>query len=113
MKTIGFTQEQVTKILEKIANEKKEFNKVMRIAIKALMRAEREEFNKQNSDISNGYRPHRFLGKRKELHFGYAFVSFFSFAKIKKVLYLNNKMKTKYTLLGILSVTPAKFLKNI
>jgi transposase-like protein len=67
MKTIDFTQEQVTKILEEIANEKEGFNKVMQIAIEALMRAEREEFNKQNSDVSNGYRPRRFLGKGKEL----------------------------------------------
>jgi transposase-like protein len=67
MKTLNFTQEQVTKILENIATEKEGFNKVMQIALEALMRAEREEFNKTHSDVSNGYRSRRFLGKGKEL----------------------------------------------
>jgi len=43
MKTTDFTQEQVTKNLEKIANEKEGFNKVMQIDIEALIHAEREE----------------------------------------------------------------------
>ena len=67
MKPLNFTQEQVTKILENIATEKEGFNKVMQIAIEALMRAERDEFNKEQSDVSNGYRSRRFFGKGKEL----------------------------------------------
>ena len=67
MKELNFTQEQVTKILENIATEKEGFNKVMQIAMEALMRAEREEFNKSHTDVSNGYRPRRFFGKGKEL----------------------------------------------
>jgi len=67
MKGLNFTQEQVTKILENIAREKEGFNKVMQIAMEALMRGEREAFNKAHSDVSNGYRTRRFLGKGKEL----------------------------------------------
>jgi transposase-like protein len=66
-KKLNFTQEQVTKILENIAEEKDGYNKVMQIAMEALMRAEREEFNNENRDVSNGYRPRRFFGKGKEL----------------------------------------------
>jgi transposase-like protein len=42
-------------------------NQVMQIALEALMRAERSEFNRTESDVSNGYRPRRFFGKGKEL----------------------------------------------
>ena len=66
-KTLNFTQEQVTKILENIAIEKDGFNKVMQLAMESLMRAERQEFNQEHSDVSNGYRPRRFFGKGKEL----------------------------------------------
>ena len=66
-KTLNFTQEQVTKILENIATEKDGFNKVMQLAMESLMRAERQEFNQEHSDVSNGYRPRRFFGKGKEL----------------------------------------------
>ncbi len=67
MKELNFTPEQVTKILENIATEKEGFNKVMQIAMEALMRAEREEFNQTCGDVSNGYRSRRFFGKGKEL----------------------------------------------
>jgi transposase-like protein len=67
MKELNFTQEQVTKILGRIATEEEGFNKVMEISLEALMRAEREEFNKIHTDVSNGYRPRRFFGKGKEL----------------------------------------------
>ncbi len=66
-KKLNFTQEQVTKILEDVATKKDGYNKVMQMAIEALMRSEREEFNKSKSDVSNGYRPRRFFGKGKEL----------------------------------------------
>ena len=37
-KTLNFTQEQVTKILENIAIEKDDFNKVTQLAMKSLIR---------------------------------------------------------------------------
>ena len=66
-KSLHFTQEQVTKILQSIAEEKDGFNKVLKLALEALMRAEREEHNRTESDVSNGYRFRRIFGKGKEL----------------------------------------------
>ena len=56
MKTLDFTQEQVTKILADIAEEKDGFNKLMQLSLEALMRAERGIHNQSTSDVSNGYR---------------------------------------------------------
>jgi len=63
MKTLKFTQEQVTKILEEIAKKEDGFNQLMKISLEALMRSEREEHNKMHQDVSNGYRKRRTYGK--------------------------------------------------
>ncbi len=42
-KLLHFTQEQVTKILQSITEEKDGFNKVLKIALDALIRAECSE----------------------------------------------------------------------
>jgi len=44
-KKLTFTQEQFTKILEEIAEEKDGYNKVLKYTLEALMRAEREIHN--------------------------------------------------------------------
>jgi len=67
MKELHFTQEQVTKILEEIAKKEDGFQEVMKISLEALMRAEREEHNRANRDMSNGYRLRRTFGRSKML----------------------------------------------
>ena len=65
--TLHFTQEQVTKILADIAEEKDGFNKVMTLSLEALMRAERKIFNEINNDVGNGYRFRKTFGMNKQL----------------------------------------------
>jgi len=67
MKRIHFTQEQVTKILEDIAQEKGGYQEVLKISLEAMMRAEREEHNKLQGDMSNGYRYRKTFGQGKIL----------------------------------------------
>ncbi len=67
METLNFTQEQVTKILEKVAKEKDGYNKVLKLAMEALMRAEREIHNTSKGDVSNGYRIRKAFGMQKQL----------------------------------------------
>ena len=67
MKRIHFTQEQVTKILEDIAQQKDGYQEVLRISLEAMMRAEREEHNKIQGDMSNGYRYRKTFGQGKIL----------------------------------------------
>ncbi len=65
--SLHFTQEQVTKILEQVAQEKNGFNKVLTLSLEALMRAERKLFNETNNDVSNGYRWRKAFGMNKQL----------------------------------------------
>lgn len=67
MSKLHFTQEQVTKILQEIAERENGFQEVIKLSFEALMRAEREEFNGQNQDVSNGYRKRRTFGHGKIL----------------------------------------------
>ena len=66
-KLLHFTQEQITKILQSIAEEKDGVNKVLKLAFEAIMLAEREIHNMTESDVSNGFRYRRIFGKGKEL----------------------------------------------
>ena len=66
-KKLNFTQEQVTKILGEIAQEKDGFNKVLKYSLEAMMRAERVIHNQTNGDVSNGYRWRRAFGTQKQL----------------------------------------------
>lgn len=67
MKRIHFTQEQITKILEDIAQKKDGYQEVLKISLEAMMRAEREEHNKSHGDMSNGYRYRKTFGQGKIL----------------------------------------------
>jgi putative transposase len=67
MKTLNFTQEQITKILSEIASSEDGFNQVLQISLEAMMRAEREEHNSSSSDVSNGFRSVRSFGHGKQL----------------------------------------------
>jgi len=66
-KLLHFTQEQFTNILQLIADEKEGFNKLLKIALEALMLAERKEHNRQTGDVGNGFRLRRIYGKGKEI----------------------------------------------
>jgi len=67
MKNLHFTQEQVTNILEEIAKKENGIQEIQRISLEAMMRAEREEHNRTEGDMSNGYRPRRTFGQGKIL----------------------------------------------
>ncbi len=66
-KKLHFTQEQVTTILQHVAQEKDGFNKVLSYSLEALMRAERQIHNEINDDVSNGYRWRKTFGMQKQL----------------------------------------------
>lgn len=66
-KKLNFTQEQVTKILEEVAESNDGFNKVLKYSLEALMRAERKLHNIEHKDVSNGYRRRKALGMGKQL----------------------------------------------
>jgi len=51
MKRLHFTQEQVTKILEEIAQKEGGYQEVLKISMEAMMRAEREEHNHMHGDM--------------------------------------------------------------
>ncbi|MDV7397636.1 transposase, partial [Arthrospira platensis SPKY1] len=54
---MDFTQEQITQILTDFSSKKNDgFQVILKIALEALMRSEREEFNLSSGDVSNGYR---------------------------------------------------------
>jgi len=67
MKTLHFTQDQVTKILEEIAQKEDGYSQVMKIALESIMRAERELHNETYGDVSNGYRFRKTFGRGKLL----------------------------------------------
>ncbi|MBN2729803.1 MAG: hypothetical protein JXR53_11330 [Bacteroidales bacterium] len=67
MKDLHFTREQVTKILENIAKEDNGLQEIMKMRLEALMRAERQEHNDIQRDMSNGYRSVKAFGKGKIL----------------------------------------------
>lgn len=67
MKRIHFTQEQITKILGEIAEKEGGYQEILKISLEAMMRAEREEHNKSEGDMSNGYRIRRTFGQGKIL----------------------------------------------
>lgn len=59
---MDFTQEQITTILSDFSSKKEHgYQTILKIALEALMRSEREEFKLQNNDVSNGYRSRNIL----------------------------------------------------
>lgn len=56
IENMNFTQAQITEILDSIANGSNGYQEILKLALESIMRAERNEFNTINSDVSNGYR---------------------------------------------------------
>jgi len=59
---MNFTQRQITEILDEIANGKNGYQELLKLSLESIMRSERNEFNQQQSDVSNGYRLGSILG---------------------------------------------------
>ncbi|MFO0454155.1 MAG: IS256 family transposase [Pseudomonadota bacterium] len=59
---MNFTQSQITEILDEIANGKNGYQQLLQLSLESIMRAERNEFNAEHSDSSNGYRFSSVLG---------------------------------------------------
>jgi transposase-like protein len=53
---MNFTQEQISEVLSELATRKDGYHQVLRLCLEAIMKAERDEFNEVNGDLSNGYR---------------------------------------------------------
>ena len=51
--------------MEEIAIKENSLQELQKLSLEAMMRAEREEHNATNGDMSNGYRPRRTLGRGK------------------------------------------------
>ena len=64
-----FTQQQVSEILEEIANGENGYQQILILGLEAIMRAERSEFNHIQGDSSNGYRFRSVLGHYGKLEF--------------------------------------------
>lgn len=60
-----FTQSQISEILEELTNQEDGMNQLLRMSLEAIMKAERSEHNRQQRDVSNGYRPRKSLGRGK------------------------------------------------
>jgi len=67
MKNLNFTQEQINEILLEISEKKEGLDLLLKYALEAMMRAEREEYKTMVRDVSNGYRPRRTYGRGKML----------------------------------------------
>jgi len=64
---MNFTQEQITEILQDVANEKDGFNKIMKLSLEVLMKSERKLHQEESGDYANGYRPRFIKGFGKEI----------------------------------------------
>lgn len=53
---MNFTQEQVNEIMTTIAEGENGYQKILKLSLEAIMRAERNEFKTNNNDVSNGSR---------------------------------------------------------
>ena len=67
MKNLNFTQEQINEILVEISEKKDGLDLLLKHALEAMMRGEREEYKALTQDMSNGYRPRRTYGRGKML----------------------------------------------
>jgi len=59
---MNFTQLQIKEIFDEIASGKNGYQELLKLSLESIMKAEREEFNSKNSDVSNGYRYGSVLG---------------------------------------------------
>lgn len=64
---MNFTQEQITEILQNIANKKDGFNEIMKMSLDVLMISERKIHQNETGDYANGYRPRVIKGLGKEI----------------------------------------------
>ena len=64
---MNFTQDQITEILQDIANKKDGFNEIMKLSLEVLMKSERKIHLEENNDYANGYRPRKIKGFGKEI----------------------------------------------
>ena len=64
---MNFTQEQITEILQEIANEKDGFNRIMKLSLEVLMKSERKSHQQETGDYANGYRSRKINGFGKEI----------------------------------------------
>ena len=54
-----FTQEQMSENIFSRTNGKEGFQELIRLGMKSLMKSEREIYNSQTDDVSNGFRDRR------------------------------------------------------
>ena len=54
-----FTQEQMSEIISSLTNGKEGFQELIRLGMESLMKSEREIYNSQTDDVSNGFRDRR------------------------------------------------------
>jgi hypothetical protein len=50
---MNFTQQQVSEILDQIAEGRNGYQQILKYSLEAIMRAERQEFNEKQGDNSN------------------------------------------------------------
>ena len=62
MKTLNFSDQQVTQIVSDLQSSQGDYSHLMKIFLEAMMNAEREVHNQANFHKSNGYRPRRAFG---------------------------------------------------
>jgi transposase-like protein len=53
---MNFTQEQIKEILDHVSKEKNGYTELLKLSLESIMRSERNQFNKVENDVSNGYR---------------------------------------------------------
>lgn len=63
-----FTQEQMSEIISSITNGKEGFQHLIQLGLESLMKSERDIFNEEHNDVSNGYRPRRICHNGKMFH---------------------------------------------
>ena len=66
-----FTHEQISEIISSFTNGKDGFEELIRLGMESLMKSEREVYNTQKEDVSNGFRDRRVYhnGKMFEIRF--------------------------------------------
>jgi len=62
MKTLNFSDQQVTQIVSDLQSDKGDYSQLMKIFLEAMMSAERSVHNQAHEDKSNGYRTRRAFG---------------------------------------------------
>lgn len=60
-----FTPAQINEIIEEAVKKEGGLNEIMKMALQALMKAERSEHNEEANDLSNGYRTRKAFGDKQ------------------------------------------------